>query len=121
MFRFRNWEKNDARYHRAGKIRYHTTGFIEIKKPGFYFVYNQMYYHEGHAFEMAHYTFINHRKVLESLSSVVNTFKKHNTKFQAGVFNLTTGDYISVRGIVNRKYRMKPSSTYFGAVMLFPV
>lgn len=91
-----------------------------MKKPGYYLVYNQMYYCEGHALEMAHFTYINHDKVMESVSSVVSSSRKYSTRFQAGVFALNAGDHISVRGLANMSYRMVPSSTYFGLIMLFP-
>lgn len=80
-----------------------------------------MYYVEGETSEMIHHTYINNDKVMESLSSVVNANRKYNTKFQAGVFRLNRGDSISVRGASNKRYRMQPHKTFFGAVMLFAV
>ncbi|CAH3149680.1 unnamed protein product [Pocillopora meandrina] len=105
--------------HTFGSIVYHeSTGTVEIKKEGYYFIYSQMFYYDGSTIQMAHSTFINDRKVLSSMASVINETKKYNTKFHGGVFLLRLNDTISVRVPYTSHYYMRERESFFGAFML---
>ncbi|PFX33966.1 Complement C1q and tumor necrosis factor-related protein 9 [Stylophora pistillata] len=110
-----NWKLS----HRFGSIDYHESGgTVEIKKEGYYFIYSQMFYYDGSTIQMGHLTYINNRKVLESMASVINKTRKFNTKFHGGVFLLRVNDTISVRVPYTKYYRMEATGSFFGAFML---
>ena len=105
--------------HKKGSIKYHSdTGRIEVKKTGYYFIYSQMFYYDGTAFQMGHYTYVNQDKVLESLASVVSDLRKYNTKYHGGVFLLRANDTLSVRIPYSKTYYMDREGSFFGAFLV---
>ena len=112
-----NWKVG----HRVGSILYHkTTGTVEIKRQGYYFIYSQMFYYDGETYQMAHDTYINNDKVMESVASVINQTKKYNTKYHGGVFLLRANDTISVRVPYTSCYNMDSLKSFFGAFLIHP-
>ena len=110
-----NW----ALVHREGGILYSpVTGQIEVKKTGYYFVYSQMYYYNRYATYVTHATFINDKKVMGSVGSVINSKKFRNTKYHGGVFLLREKDTISVHISLQNNYYMTSSESFFGAFWL---
>ena len=113
--RVSHWEVR----HKAGSIEYHSdTGLIVVKKTGYYFIYSQMFYYDGTALQMGHYTYINHDKVLESLGSVVSDRRKYNTKYHGGVFLLRANDTVSVHIPNVKVYNMDREGSFFGAFLV---
>jgi len=113
--RVSNWEVR----HKGGSIEYHSvTGQIVVKKTGYYFIYSQMFYYDGTAFQMGHFTYINHDKVLESLGSVVSDLRKYNTKYHGGVFLLRANDTLSVHMSHSKTYYMDREGSFFGAFLV---
>lgn len=115
--RITNWNVK----HRQGSIVYHASfGEVEVKRAGFYFVYSQMYYFDGNTSQMAHDTYINNKKVMGSVGSVIGEYKKLNTKYHGGVFRLQVNDTISVRSPYTKEFNMVPWGSFFGAFLLHP-
>ena len=113
--RITNW----AVRHIEGSIVYHSeSGHIEVKKTGYYFIYSQMFYYDGTALQMGHYTYINHDKVLESLGSVVSDMRKYNTKYHGGVFLLRANDTLSVHIPYSKTYYLDREGSFFGAFLV---
>ena len=113
--RVSNWEVK----HKVGSIEYRSeTGQIVVKKTGYYFIYSQMFYYDGTALQMGHYTYINHDKVLESLGSVVSDRRKYNTKYHGGVFLLRANDTVSVHIPNVKVYNMDREGSFFGAFLV---
>ena len=113
--RVSNWEVR----HKVGSIEYRSeTGQIVVKKTGYYFIYSQMFYYDGTALQMGHYTYINHDKVLESLGSVVSDLRKYNTKYHGGVFLLRANDTVSVHIPNVKVYNMDREGSFFGAFLV---
>ena len=113
--RVSNWEVK----HKVGSIEYRSeTGQIVVKKTGYYFIYSQMFYYDGTALQMGHYTYINHDKVLESLGSVVSDLRKYNTKYHGGVFLLRANDTVSVHIPNVKVYNMDREGSFFGAFLV---
>ena len=105
--------------HKKGSIEYRSeSGHIEVKKTGYYFIYSQMFYYDGTALQMGHYTYINHDKVLESLGSVVSDRRKYNTKYHGGVFLLRANDTLSVHITHKKVYYMVREGSFFGAFLV---
>ena len=93
---------------------------MEIQVSGFYYVYSQMFYHDGTPHQMSHQLYVNRHKFLESTSAVVSEAKKYNTNYNGGVVLLNATDHIFVRTPFSTLYYMNPSSSYFGAFLLHP-
>ena len=106
--------RSDAKY---GDIFQNDNGII-IRKSGYYYVYCQMHYNNGHRIFMAHMTYKNDWMIPKSLSSPVSTNRRHYTNYQGGVFYLKDGDRLTVRVLSSSDYRMDSVSSYFGAFRL---
>ena len=105
--------------HKKGSIEYRSeSGLIEVKKTGYYFIYSQMFYYDGTARQMGHYTYINHDKVLHSLGTVVSDLRKFNTKYHGGVFLLRANDTLSVHITHSKVYYMMREGSFFGAFLV---
>ena len=78
-----------------------------------------MYYNDARLPVMAHHTYINNEKVMESVGSSVTASTKYNTKYHGGVFLLRANDTISVRVPYIRHYSMKTDASFFGAFLLY--
>ena len=113
----RNWQVQ----HRSGSIHYRRQhGTVQIQIAGFYYVYSQMYYYDGMAYQMTHQLYVNSRKFMQSTSAVISEEKKYSTNYNGGVVFLNSTDYISVRTPFSRVYKMDPGYSYFGAFLLHP-
>jgi len=108
--------------HKEGAISYnHPDGSIVVKRTGYYFIYSQMYYFDGTTAHMGHLTYINNKRVLESMGSIVNEYRKYNTKYHGGVFLLRKNDTLSVNTLYTKRYYMDREGSFFGAFLLgFP-
>ena len=111
----RNW----LVMYRSGRIEHHN-GIVQVQISGFYFVYSQMFYHDGTPHQMSHQLFVNSHKFMESTSAVVSEARKYNTNYNGGVILLNATDRIFVRTPFSTRYYMNPSSSYFGAFLLHP-
>ncbi|XP_020603222.1 macrophage receptor MARCO-like isoform X3 [Orbicella faveolata] len=111
----RNWLVK----YRSGRIQHHN-GIVQVQISGFYYVYSQMFYHDGTPLQMSHQLCVNSDKFLESTSAVVSEARKYNTNYNGGVVLLNATDRISVRTPFSTRYYMNPSSSYFGAFLLHP-
>lgn len=109
----RNWLLK----YRSGRIEHHN-GIVQVQISGYYYVYSQMFYHDGTPHQMSHQLFVNRHKFLESTSAVVNEARKYNTNYNGGVVFLNATDRIFVRTPFSTYYYMNPSSSYFGAFLL---
>ena len=105
---------------KQGSIRY-TNGSIVVARKGYYYVYSQMSYYDGTALLMGHYTYINTKRVMISLASVISQFRKYNTKYHGGVFLLYVGDTISVRLPYTKFYNMAKEGSFLGTFLINPV
>lgn len=103
---------------KLGYIHY-DRGFITVVKGGHYFIYSQMYYHDARTNVMAHHTYINDERVLESVGSALTDKTKFSTKYHGGMFLLKANDTISVRIPYVRHYSMKSGASFFGAFLLY--
>ncbi|CAH3195754.1 unnamed protein product [Porites evermanni] len=113
----RNWQVQ----HRSGSIHYRRQhGTVQIQIAGFYYVYSQMYYYDGMAYQMTHQLYVNSRKFMQSTSAVISEEKKYSTNYNGGVVFLNSTDHISVRTPFSRVYKMDPGFSYFGAFLLHP-
>ena len=110
-----NWVVRD----KLGAIKY-DRGFIRVTTTGHYFIYSQMYYNDARTHVMAHHTYINNEKVMESVGSAIFDSTKDNTRYHGGVFLLRVNDTISVRIPFIRHYNMKSDASFFGAFLLYP-
>lgn len=110
-----NWIVRDN----MGAIKY-ERGFIRVMRAGHYFIYSQMYYNDARTHVMAHHTYINNEKVMESVGSAITDSTKDNTRYHGGVFLLRVNDTISVRIPYIRHYNMKTDASFFGAFLLYP-
>jgi len=102
-----------------GTIRY-DQGLIIVPRTGHYFIYSQMYYNDARTHVMAHHTYINNEKVMESVASAITDSTKDNTRYHGGVFLLRANDTVSVRIPYIRHYYMKSDASFFGAFLLYP-
>jgi len=100
-------------------MRFGENGILVIGKPGFYFLYSQMFYYSSNARYMAHYLYVNETPLLQSLSSMANDKRKYYTNYQGGVFLLDSGDKISIRVPFNETLYMNKKTSYFGAFLLY--
>ena len=105
---------------KQGSIRY-TDGSIVVARKGYYYVYSQMFYYDGTALQMGHYTYINNKKVMESLASVISQVRKYNTKYHGGVFFLDEGDTISIKLPYTKFYYMAKQGSFLGTFLIHPV
>ena len=110
---------------KIGSIQYDWRGFIKVTTAGHYFIYSQMYYGDARSYEMAHYTYINNEKAMESMAgSDFSDSRKGNTRYHGGVFLLRVNDTISVRmpfrPYIKYAYNWKTDASFFGAFLLYP-
>ena len=100
-----------------------TKGEIKVKRAGYYFVYSQMYYADGHdkILQMAHDTYIGDEKVMgsvESITSKDSNSRQYHTKYHGGVFHVKANGTVSVRAPFTIRYQMDPTGSFFGAFLL---
>lgn len=101
-------------------MHFGENGILVIGKPGFYFLYSQMFYYSSKAMYMAHYLYVNETPLLRSLSSMASGKRKYYTNYQGGVFQLNSGDKISIRVPFNETLYMNKETSYFGAFLIYP-
>lgn len=85
-----------------------------------YYVYSQMYYYDCTSYSMNHYTLLNEKKILGSISSVTDCSRAYNTNYQAGVFHMNRGDILKVEVYKSKRFHMGAPYSYFGVFMLYP-
>ena len=99
---------------RTGNISY-VKGAIEVKRPGYYFVYSQMYYTDGLSYngDVGHTTYLNKRKIMKSWGTL------RNTTYHGGVFHLKKGDTLKVKiPKMHVPIKLDKEATFFGAFLL---
>ena len=102
-----------------GNVRFNARrGTLTVGVSGFYYIYSQLYYFDGSTYMLSHFTYINDRKVLVSASSVVSSHRKYNTNYHGGVFRLQSGDQVSVKVGVTKKFHMNPEYSFFGLFLV---
>ena len=107
--------------HVNGSITFRKhVGELVIGRPGMYYVYSQMYYYDCSTYSMNHYTLLNGKQILGSISSVADCSKHYYTNYQAGVFHLNRGDILKVEVYRSKVYYMEAPYSYFGLFMLYP-
>ena len=107
--------------HVNGSITFRRhVGELVIGRPGMYYVYSQMYYYDCSTYSMNHYTLLNGKEILGSISSVAECSKHYYTNYQAGVFHLNRGDILKVQVYRSKVYYMEAPYSYFGVFMLYP-
>ena len=117
--RVTHWNANSTAGHKQGQIDYLPSGVILISVGGYYYIYSQMYYHDGNISTMGHYTCIGNRKVMKSLGSVTSQARASETKYHGGVFPLDEGETISVRVTEpDKMYTMDSEASFFGAYLI---
>ena len=67
---------------------------------------------------MSHYTLLNEKTILGSVSSIADCSKAYNTNYQGGMFHLTRGDVLKVEVYKSKVYYMAADYSYFGVFML---
>ena len=111
-----SWKKQ----HTSGGITYDDNGFLTVNTAGVYFVYSQMYYCDPNNSYTGFGVYLNNKKILNAIYSIVNLYKPYHTQFLAGVFRIKKGERIWVGTTITRIYSFKEDSAFFGAFMLHP-
>lgn len=95
-------------------------GYLTVGVEGFYFIYSQMYYYDGRTSIMGHTMYIDDKKVLKTVYSVVSTTRRYQTQFTGGIFYIRKGQKISVSTPFTKYYYFTTTESFFGAFLLHP-
>ena len=109
----KDWSVSAPYSHLAGGMKYHD-GKLTVPTTGRYYIYLQVYYHSVGRI----YVYVN--------SKPVTMFQgpwpgkgDHGTAYSAGVFNLKSGDIITIASAsANCRIFMYTYHTYFGAYLI---
>ena len=99
---------------------YDNSGHITVNVDGTYYVYSQMYYYDGNCSYTGFNVYIDNKRILKAIESVIDFDKRYYTQYTAGVFKITKGQRIWVGTTIKRKYFLNEFSSFFGAYMLHP-
>ena len=108
----KDWSVNASRSHLAGGMKY-QDGKLTVPTPGRYYVYTQLYYHSNGRV----YVRVNNNPV--TMIQPLNSGTGEGALYAGGVFNLKTGDVISLD--TPNSITLYMSSTfhcYFGAFLI---
>ena len=110
------WTATAPNAHVTGGMTYHN-GKLTIPSPGHYYVYAQAYFTDGSNKYKRIFVLRNGKAILLTQPDWYN--RVAGTGYTGGVFNLKTGDVISVRVKErNTGINMNPAHTFFGAFMI---
>ena len=108
----KDWSLTAPYSHLAGGMKYHD-GKLTVPTTGRYYVYLQVYYHNNGRV----YIRVNSKAV--SMAQAPSPGKgDHSTAYAGGVFNLKSGDVITIISGSNCKIYMSTIHTYFGAYLI---
>lgn len=96
----------------------YKDGYLTVGVDGVYFIYSQMFYYDGNSSYTGHDMYIDDRKVLKAVYSVVSDRRKYHTQFIGGIFKISKGQKIYVGTSITRNYYFNENSSFFGAYML---
>ena len=101
-------------------MSYDNNGHLTINIDGVYFVYSQMFYFDRNNTYNGFNVYIDNRRILKAIYSIVDVHKPYHTQFISGVFKIKKGERIWVGTTIKRDYFFNESSAFFGAFMLHP-
>ena len=99
-------------------MHYDDNGHLTVNTGGIYFVYSQLFYVDRNNTYTGFNVYIDQRRILKAIHSIVDYHRPYNTQFIAGVFKIKKGQRIWVGTTIKRKYFFNESSAFFGAFML---
>ena len=108
----KDWSLTAPYSHLAGGMKYHD-GKLTVPTTGRYYVYLQVYYHNNGRV----YIRVNGKGVTMAQSPWPGK-GDHSTAYAGGVFNLKSGDVITIISGSNCKIYMSTIHTYFGAYLI---
>ena len=109
----KDWSLTAPYSHLAGGMKYHD-GKLTVPTTGRYYVYLQVYYHNNGRV----YVIVN-GKVVTMVQAPSAGKGYHGTAYAGGVFNLKSGDVITIISAYNNcKIYMSTVHTYFGAYLI---
>lgn len=114
VYRVTSWKKQ----HMSGNMSYDNNGHLTVKVDGVYFLYTQMYYYDGNNSYTGFSVYIDNKRVLKAIYSVIDLYKRYHTHYIGGVFKITKGQRIWVGTTITRLYYFNEFSSFFGAYML---
>ena len=108
----KDWSLTAPYSHLAGGMKYHD-GKLTVPTTGRYYVYLQVFYHNNGRV----YIRVNSKAV--TMAQAPSPGKgDHSTAYAGGVFNLKSGDVITIISGSNCKIYMSTIHTYFGAYLI---
>ena len=114
VYRVTSWKKQ----HMSGNMSYDNNGHLTVKVDGVYFIYTQMYYYDGNSSYTGFNVYIDNKRILKAIYSVIDKDKPYHTQYIGGVFKITKGQRIWVGTTITRLYYFNEFSSFFGAYML---
>ncbi|XP_028412812.1 inner ear-specific collagen-like [Dendronephthya gigantea] len=116
VYKITSWKEQ----HRSGEMEYDQNGHLTINIEGVYFVYSQMFYFDRNNTYTGFNVYVDNRRILKAIYSIVDFHRPYHTQFISGVFKINKGQRIWVGTTIKRKYFFNESSAFFGAFMLHP-
>lgn len=114
VYRMTSWKKQ----HMSGNMSYDDNGHITVKVDGVYFVYAQMYYFDRNSSYTGFNVYVDNKRILKAINSVIDFYKPFQTQYVGAVFRLTKGQRIWVGTTISRVYMFNEFSSFFGAYMV---
>lgn len=102
-------------------MTYDNNGHLTVNTDGVYFVYGQMFYVHRNNTYTGFSVFIDNKKVLKAIYSIISEHKPYHTQYISGIFKITKGQRIWVGTSITREYFFNQFSSFFGAYMLHPL
>lgn len=96
----------------------YKNGHLTVGIDGVYFIYSQIFYCDGNSSYTGYDVYIDDRKALKVISSIISKQRKYQTQYTSGIFRINKGQRISIATSIIRKYYLNESSSFFGAFML---
>lgn len=101
-------------------MEYDQNGDLIINIEGVYFVYSQMFYFDRNNTYTGFNVYVDNKRILKAIYSIVDFHRPYHTQFISGVFKINKGQRIWIGTTIKRKYFFNESSAFFGAFMLHP-
>ena len=102
---------------KSGKMQY-KNGYLTIGIDGVYFVYCQMFYHDGTSSYIGYEVYLDDKMILKAVHSIPSRTRKFETQYTSGIFEISKGQKISVVSPFAKYYYFDNSTSFFGAFML---
>lgn len=99
-------------------MTYHKDGYLTVNENGIYYVYCQIYYYDGNNSYTGFNVYIDDRRIMKAINSVIGKDKPYQTHFTAGVFKINKGQRIWVGATITRSFYFNEDSAFFGAFLL---